>query len=138
MPQDSSWSAAYDKAQALVSQMTLEELANITVGFQPANGLTGLTGSVPRLNWTGLGLCDAGNGVRSTDFVNSWPSGLHVGATWNASFAYQRGLNMGGEFKTKGCNIALGPVVGPLGRLALGGRNWEGDTNDRELAITYP
>jgi len=22
--------------------------------------------------------------------------------------------------------VALGPVVGPLGRVALGGRNWEG------------
>ena len=33
---------------------------------------------------------------------------------------------MGYEFRTKGVNIALGPVVGPLGRLAEGGRNWEG------------
>jgi hypothetical protein len=33
---------------------------------------------------------------------------------------------MGGEFRAKGANIALGPVVGPLGRVAEGGRNWEG------------
>lgn len=33
---------------------------------------------------------------------------------------------MGGEFKAKGVNVALGPVIGPLGRLAKGGRNWEG------------
>lgn len=31
---------------------------------------------------------------------------------------------MGQEFRRKGVNIALGPVVGPLGRVAEGGRNW--------------
>ncbi len=33
---------------------------------------------------------------------------------------------MGGEFRAKGVNIALGPVVGPLGRVVTSGRNWEG------------
>jgi len=41
---------------------------------------------------------------------------------------------MGGEFRTKGVNVALGPVVGPLGRMAEGGRNWEGMSNDPYLA----
>lgn len=30
-------------------------------------------------------------------------------------------------------NVALGPVVGPLGRTVEGGRNWEGFTNDPYL-----
>lgn len=30
--------------------------------------------------------------------------------------------------------MALGPVVGPLGRVARGGRNWEGASNDPYLA----
>jgi len=34
---------------------------------------------------------------------------------------------MGGEFRTKGVNVLLGPVVAPLGRIAEGGRNWEGE-----------
>lgn len=33
---------------------------------------------------------------------------------------------MGGEFKTKGVNVLLGPVVGPLGRVVTDGRMWEG------------
>jgi beta-glucosidase len=33
---------------------------------------------------------------------------------------------MGGEFKAKGVNVLLGPVVGPLGRVVQGGRMWEG------------
>lgn len=34
---------------------------------------------------------------------------------------------MAGEFRRKGVTVSLGaPVLGPLGRIALGGRNWEG------------
>ncbi|CZR51391.1 probable beta-glucosidase precursor [Phialocephala subalpina] len=133
MPGSASWATAYAKAVALVSQMTLEEKANITVGYTPLTGCSGETGSVPRLNWPGLCLSDAGNGLRATDFVNGWPSGIHVGAAWNKNLAYQRGLHMGGEFKTKGVHVALGPVVGPLGRVAESGRNWEGISNDPYL-----
>jgi beta-glucosidase len=41
---------------------------------------------------------------------------------------------MGGEFKTKGANVLLVPVVGPLGRVQEGGRNWEGFSIDPYLA----
>lgn len=41
---------------------------------------------------------------------------------------------MAGEFRKKGCNIALGPVVGPLGRIAVSGRNWEGFSVDPYLS----
>lgn len=36
-----------------------------------------------------------------------------------------RGLALGQEFKAKGINIALGPMMN-MGRVAQGGRNWEG------------
>jgi len=32
-------------------------------------------------------------------------------SSWNKSSAAERGLEMGGEFRRKGVNIALGPVV---------------------------
>lgn len=41
---------------------------------------------------------------------------------------------MAQEFKKKGSNVALGPVVGPLGRVASNGRNWEGFANDPYLS----
>jgi beta-glucosidase len=69
---------------------------------------------------------DAGNGLRGTDFVSTWPSGIHAGASWNKNLTRQRGLGMGGEYRTKGVNVLLGPVVGPMGRVVLSGRNWEG------------
>lgn len=45
---------------------------------------------------------DAGNGVRATDMVSSWASGLHVGASWDKNLTYERGLWMAREFKAKG------------------------------------
>lgn len=33
---------------------------------------------------------------------------------------------MAKEFRAKGVHVALGPVVGPLGRITVSGRNWEG------------
>lgn len=54
--------------------------------------------------------------------------------SWNRKLTRERGLAMGGEFKKKGVNVLLGPVAGPLGRIALGGRNWEGFGPDPYLA----
>jgi beta-glucosidase len=81
-------------------------------------------------------LGDAGNGLRGTDFVSTWPSGIHVGASWNKVLTRQRGSGMGGEFKTKGVNVLLGPVIGPAGRVVLNGRNWEGTASLRMSACT--
>lgn len=41
---------------------------------------------------------------------------------------------MGGEFKKKGVNVLLGPVVGPAWRIVRGGRNWEGMSVDPWLS----
>lgn len=100
-----------------------------------AQGCSGFTGSVSRLGFPGICLNDAESGIRaSTDFVNGYPSQISVGASWDKGLAFHRANYMGAEFKAKGINVVLGPVVGPLGRVALGGRNWEGFTNDPYLA----
>lgn len=46
--------------------------------------------------------------------------------SWNRNLSRARALGMGGEFRTKGANVFLGPVVSPLGRTVTSGRNWEG------------
>ncbi|KAI8628788.1 glycoside hydrolase family 3 protein [Xylariaceae sp. FL1651] len=130
-----TWADAYVRAKELVGEMTLEEKVNITGGFSVSdNTCAGNTGTVPRLDWPGLCLHDAGNGVRATDLVNSYPSAIHVGASWDRNLTYQRGLYMGKEFKAKGVNVLLGPNAGPLGRTPLGGRNWEGFSVDPYLS----
>lgn len=114
--------------------MTLEEMNNLTIGFTATEtGCVGTSGGAPRVGFPGFCLQDAGNGVRGVDGVNGYASGVHVGATWNSDLAYTRGQFMGAEFKTKGVNVALGPVIAPLGRVAEGGRNWEGFAADPYL-----
>lgn len=107
-----AWAEAYEHARAFVARMTLEEKVNVTRGFtDKSNTCAGNTGSVPRLDWNGLCLMDAGNGVRGTDMVSAWPSGLHVGAAWDKNLTYERGLWMAREFKAKGGKSFL--ITGP-------------------------
>lgn len=130
----STWRESFTKAQSLVNKMTLSEKINLTAGTSSRTGCSGFITALPRLNFTGMCLSDAGNGLRNTDFVSSWPSGIHVGASWNKELARKRGAGMGGEFRTKGVNVLLGPVVGPAGRVLPGGRNWEGFSVDPYLS----
>lgn len=58
--------------------------------------------------------------------VNGYPAGIHTGASWNKTLAYERGKAMGAEAKLKGVNVLLAPSIGALGRTATAGRNWEG------------
>ncbi|KAL4406476.1 beta-glucosidase [Colletotrichum abscissum] len=143
------WADAYGKAKALIAEMSLDEKSNLTYGVSIThNGCSGNIPGVSRLGFPGLCLQDAGNGVRGTDMVNSYPAGMNVGArsespftilrdadrtSWNKKLTKLRGHYLGGEFRTKGVNVALGPAVGPLGRVALGGRNWEVFSNDPYL-----
>ncbi|VUC23421.1 unnamed protein product [Clonostachys rosea] len=155
-----TWAGAYEKARALVSQMSLEEKVNLTNGIpalEAGNGCIGNSGAIPRLGFPGLCFQDSGQGVHAAELVNGYPGGLHVGArkladdpSWNKELTYQRGLAMGGEFRIKGVNVVNGPgiyaltvvvehvltetVPGPLGRVATGGRNWEGFSNDPYLS----
>lgn len=112
---------------------------SLTTGASADNACSGNIPAIQRLGFPGLCLSDAGNGLRATDFVSGWPSGISVGASWNKALTRQRAIGMGGEFRTKGVNVALGPVVGPIGRVVRGGRNWEGFALDPYLcgALAY-
>ncbi|KAL7895684.1 glycoside hydrolase family 3 protein [Trichoderma sp. SZMC 28014] len=128
------WEAAFQKAKLLVGQMTLEEKVNLTAGVTKDSTCSGNIPAIERLHFPGMCLSDAGNGLRNTDFVSGFPSGIHVGASWSRDLAFRRGTTMGGEFKTKGVNVLLGPVVGPAWRIVRGGRNWEGFSVDPWLS----
>ncbi|KAI7234003.1 putative glycosyl hydrolase [Hortaea werneckii] len=119
------WDMAIARADELIQQMTLEEVANVTLGQSDTMGCSGLTGSVSRLNFPGICLADGPAGVRGTTFVNAYPADIHAAASFNRKLVYERGLYMGGEFRNKGVDTALSVCVGPIGRVATGGRNWE-------------
>jgi beta-glucosidase len=116
--------------------MTLAEKANLTIPADDFAGCSGFSGSVPRLSFPGLCLNDGPSGLRvaNTGNISGFPAQIAIGASWNRTLSYWRAKQMGVEFRAKGVNVALGPVVGPLGRIAKGGRNWEGFSNDPYLA----
>lgn len=106
--------------------MSIPERVNLTTGTGWGSGpCVGNTGSVPRLGIPSFCLQDGPQGVRFTDFVTHFPSGLAAGATFNRGLMYLRGKAIGQEHKNKGVHIVLGPTIGPLGLKAAGGRNWE-------------
>ena len=115
------WAAAYSQALGILSQMTLEEKVNVTRGF--VGTCVGNTGAVPRLGIEPLCFSDAPDGVRGQEFVSAFPAGIHVAATFDKQLMYEYGRALGEEYRGKGINAALGPVAGPLGRVARGGRN---------------
>ncbi|KAJ8058406.1 hypothetical protein OCU04_012595 [Sclerotinia nivalis] len=121
------WKDSYVKAMSMIDHMTTEEKSKLTTGaMNTGNGCSGIIPAIPRVGFPGMCFQDSGNGVRGVEFSSSFPSGIHVGASWNKTLAYQRASVMAGEFRALGVNVVLGPVVGPLGRVAQGGRNWEG------------
>ena len=61
------WQDAYAKAQQFVSQLTLLEKVNLTTGVGwEGQACVGNTGSIPRLNFTGLCLQYSPLGVRDS------------------------------------------------------------------------
>jgi beta-glucosidase len=94
-------------------------------------------GNIPpisRLNFSGLCLQDGPLAVRQAVYASVYSAQLSVAASWDRNLAHQRAVYMGNEFRGKGAHIALGPVVGPLGRSPFGGRNWEGFSPDPYLS----
>ena len=72
-------------------------------------------------------------GVRAADFTTLFPAGINAAATWQRSLIRKRGVAMGQEHKGKGVNVALGPMMN-MGRVAQGGRNFEGFGADPYLS----
>ncbi|KAG5731649.1 putative beta-glucosidase L [Termitomyces sp. T112] len=124
-----AWAAAYAKAKDKISNFTLDEKVSVATGVGWMNGRC--VGNIPAIEpttgrgWPGLCLEDSPLGVRFGDFVTSFPTGINTAATFNRRLIRARGYAMGQEHKSKGVNVALGPMIN-MGRIAQGGRNWEG------------
>ena len=126
------WADAYSKARQLLSELTFEEKVNLTGGH--VGRCVGNTAAVPRLGWEPMCLSDGPSGVRDFEFASGFPAGIHLGATFDKNLMYRYGKAVGEEYRDLGLKIALGPMGGPLGRIARGGRNWEGFSNDPYLS----
>lgn len=111
----------------------MDEKSNLTRGFTsgPCNANLG---SIDRFDIPALCIGDGPSGIRGQEFVSSFPAGIHVAATFDKELMYAYGRAMGEQNYAKGTHVILGPTAGPLGRMARGGRNWEGLSNDPYLA----
>ncbi|KAJ6457698.1 glycosyl hydrolase family 3 N terminal domain-containing protein [Mycena sanguinolenta] len=128
-----NWATAVAKAKQFVAGLTLPEKINITTGVDIHGRCVGNTGTIPRIGWEGLCLNDSPVGVRFADFASVFPSGINAAATWDVDLIKARGVAMGQEHRGKGVNAALGPMTN-MGRVAAGGRNWEGFGGDPFLS----
>lgn len=121
---DWGWDIAYHKARDFVSKLSIPEKVNLTSGIGSSGRCVGESGSIESQGFWGICYQDGPLGVRTTDFVTGFPAGISAATTWNKDLIYSRGRAIGSEFKGKGVDVALGPVVGPLGSVALGGRKY--------------
>ncbi|KAL1688130.1 glycoside hydrolase family 3 protein [Schizophyllum commune] len=133
-----AWLEAWDKAQQKIAGYTLEQKINISTGVGWENGrcvgnIGAINASDGSVDFPGLCLEDSPLGVRFADFVTAFPTAINAAATWNRGLIRLRGLFMGQEHVAKGVNVQLGPMMN-IGRVAQGGRNWEGFGADPYLA----
>ncbi|KIY64851.1 glycoside hydrolase family 3 protein [Cylindrobasidium torrendii FP15055 ss-10] len=121
-----AWTSAHEKAKALVATFTLEEKINVSTGrgFM-AGRCTGNTYANDDKGFPSLCLEDGPLSVRGADLTTVFPAGVNAAASFNRRLIRERGLLLGEEYKAKGIHIALGPMMN-LGRMAAGGRNFEG------------
>ncbi|KAK7018629.1 glycoside hydrolase family 3 protein [Favolaschia claudopus] len=123
-----AWAGAYQEAKNKIANFTMDEKASVGTGVGWMAGRC--VGNTPEIGVNGskfpsLCLEDSPLGIRFADFVTAFPTGINAAATWNRKLIRRRGLFMGREHVGKGVNVALGPMMN-IGRVAQGGRNWEG------------
>ena len=135
----------------VVKAMTLEEKANILVGYTfgqsywglPTNpdpnakaivhGAAGNTAKIDRLGIPHTVLADGPAGVHISDhrqgdpntyYASGFPIGTLMASTWNTDLVYEIGEIFGDEIKEYGVDCILGPGMN-LMRNPLCGRNFE-------------
>lgn len=120
-----SWDDAYAKAEKLVKQMSLEQIASITKGSGLFTGqCVGNAGGTTQPDFPSLCLADGPLGVRGSPFSSAFAAGITAAASFDKDAIRQRGIDMGAEFRGKGANVQLGPSMN-IARNARAGRNWE-------------
>ncbi|KAG0175260.1 hypothetical protein DFQ28_002120 [Apophysomyces sp. BC1034] len=129
-----SWEEAYAKADALINQMTLEQKVNITTDIvSPWSRCFGSTRGTTDPYFPQLCQEDSSLGVHYTKNVSVYAAGINAAASFDRDMIRQRAELMGSEFRRKGVNIQLGPIVDIM-RVPTAGRNWEGFGEDPYLS----
>ncbi|KAI1187543.1 glycoside hydrolase family 3 protein [Nemania serpens] len=129
-----AWDAAYTKANASLAKLSSSDKINIVTGVGWNKGpCVGNTPAIGSIGYPQLCLQDGPLGVRYAKGTNAFTPGIQAASTWDRALIRERGQFMGEETKGCGVHVLLGPVAGPLGKNAAGGRNWEGFGSDPYL-----
>ncbi|KAJ7701453.1 beta-glucosidase [Mycena rosella] len=131
-----NWKAAYAKAEKALTNVGLQDKVNIATGtpsFIYLARCIGNTFAIPSIGFPGFCLEGSPLGVRLATNVSAFPAAITVASTFNRTLMRQRGEAMGAEFRGKGVNVALGPMMN-LMRAPAAGRNWEGFGGDAFLS----
>lgn len=135
LSQTFDWSAAYTKAEASLAQLSLEEKVSIVTGIGWGDGpCVGNTEAISSISYPVLCLQDSPLGIRYGTGATAFTPGIQAASTWDVDLIRERGQFLGAEAKAAGIHVQLGPVAGPLGKHAQGGRNWEGFGSDPYLS----
>lgn len=124
-----------ERAQALVSKMTLEEKCTLIHGVKGEgeyeDGFHIMP--IPRLGIPAIRMADGPQGVRNKTHSTYYPCGLSLAASWNREVAGKVGEGIGLDARARGVAIMLCPGVN-IYRTALCGRNFEYYGEDPYLA----
>ncbi|KAG8160837.1 hypothetical protein KVR01_009101 [Diaporthe batatas] len=127
LAQTFDWATAYAKANASLAKLSLQDKVNIVTGVGWDKGpCVGNTQAISSIGYPQLCLQDSPLGIRFGKASTAFTPGIQAASTWDIDLIRQRGQFMGAEAKAAGIHVQLGPVAGPLGKIAQGGRNWEG------------
>jgi beta-glucosidase len=123
-----SWAEADQRAEKILSQMTLEEKIDYI------GGVDGLyIRAIPRLGVPDLKMSDGPLGVRSYGLSTGYPGGINMAATWDTELEHEVGIEMGRDARARGVHFLLGPGMN-IYRAPMCGRNFEYFGEDPFLA----
>ncbi|MEJ2000529.1 MAG: glycoside hydrolase family 3 N-terminal domain-containing protein, partial [Maritimibacter sp.] len=126
MKPDENW------VETTLAALTLEEKVSLLSG---ANFWE--TAVIDRLGVASVKMTDGPNGARGSVTENGptaavFPSGISLGASWNAELVREVASALAEEARTKGADLVLAPTVN-LHRGPLNGRNFECISEDPQL-----
>lgn len=130
-----TWDEAYTKAESALQKLSLQEKVGIVsgIGWNAGGTCVGNTSPASSINYPSLCLQDGPLGVRYASSITAFTPGVQAASTWDLDLIRQRGQFLAEEARGIGINVMLGPVAGALGKIAEGGRNWEGFSPDPYL-----
>lgn len=127
--------SARERAEELVSKMTLEEKCTLIHGemgnTEYEDGFHIMP--IPRLGIPAIRMADGPQGVRNKTNSTYYPCGISLAASWNRDVARKVGEGIGLDARARGVAIMLCPGVN-IYRTALCGRNFEYYGEDPYLA----